>query len=203
MAGATPIYSFPYPESSDLVAAYPALGQDLAEDIETVIAALPGGGLVHINTTTFTATSSVSINNVFTATYDNYCISFDIQNTIGNQPLILRLRVGGVDDTTASSYVVQFLLGGGGSASALGAATNQGQISVLNLQSVHMTNLYSPFLTAQTNAITHSQSYGTSTSFISNFGFNHNQSTSYDGFTFYSGSGNMTGTVRIYGYKNI
>ena len=39
MAGTTPIYGFPYPESSDLVANYPALGQNLAEDVETELAA--------------------------------------------------------------------------------------------------------------------------------------------------------------------
>ncbi len=60
MAGSTPIYGFPYPESSDLVANYPALGQDLAEDIEGVIAGL-GSGLNHINTTTFTAQSTINI----------------------------------------------------------------------------------------------------------------------------------------------
>jgi hypothetical protein len=39
MAGSTPIYGFPYPQPSDLVANYPALGQQLAEDVETEIAA--------------------------------------------------------------------------------------------------------------------------------------------------------------------
>jgi len=34
MAGNTPIYGIPYPESSDLVANYPALGEDLAEKLE-------------------------------------------------------------------------------------------------------------------------------------------------------------------------
>jgi hypothetical protein len=37
--GTTPIYGFPYPDPSDLVANYPALGQQLAEDVETEIAA--------------------------------------------------------------------------------------------------------------------------------------------------------------------
>lgn len=34
MPGTTPVYGFPYPQPTDLVADYPALGQDLAEDIE-------------------------------------------------------------------------------------------------------------------------------------------------------------------------
>lgn len=39
MPGSTPIYGFPYPDPSDLVANYPALGQQLAEDVEDEIAA--------------------------------------------------------------------------------------------------------------------------------------------------------------------
>ena len=39
MAGTTPIYGLPYPQSSDLVSAYPALGQDLAEDLDGILAA--------------------------------------------------------------------------------------------------------------------------------------------------------------------
>lgn len=47
MAGTTPIYGLPYPQSSDLVSAYPALGQDLAEDLDGILAAkanYPAGG---------------------------------------------------------------------------------------------------------------------------------------------------------------
>lgn len=39
MTGYTPIYSLPYPQPSDLVSAYPGVGQDLAEEVETVLAA--------------------------------------------------------------------------------------------------------------------------------------------------------------------
>jgi hypothetical protein len=37
--GTTPIFGFPYPDPSDLVANYPALGQQLAEDVEDEIIA--------------------------------------------------------------------------------------------------------------------------------------------------------------------
>jgi hypothetical protein len=47
MAGSTPIYAFPFPQPSDLVANYPALGEDLAEDVEDTIIAT--GGLQLIN----------------------------------------------------------------------------------------------------------------------------------------------------------
>lgn len=59
MAGATPIYGFPYPQASDLVANYPALGQDLAEDVETQIAlkrSIADGAVVPNNIVTYTPT---------------------------------------------------------------------------------------------------------------------------------------------------
>ena len=39
MPGSTPIYGFPYPLSTDLVANYPAVGLELATDVETALAA--------------------------------------------------------------------------------------------------------------------------------------------------------------------
>ena len=66
MAGSTPIFGFPYPESSDLVANYPALGQDLAEDIESVLSAGFGKVLQVVRATdttnrTTTSTSFVDV----------------------------------------------------------------------------------------------------------------------------------------------
>jgi hypothetical protein len=64
MAGSTPIYGFPYPESSDLVANYPALGQDLAEEVETVIDSLPAATIVQVK--------NVFKNNAFSTTSTSY-----------------------------------------------------------------------------------------------------------------------------------
>lgn len=64
MAGSTPIYGFPYPESSDLVANYPAVGEQLAEDIETVLASGFGKVLQVVratDTTTRTTTSGTFV----------------------------------------------------------------------------------------------------------------------------------------------
>jgi hypothetical protein len=67
MPGVTPIYGFPYPEPSDLVANYPALGQQLAEDVEAEIAAsskiLQVLSLTFTNTFTTTSTSFTDITN--------------------------------------------------------------------------------------------------------------------------------------------
>jgi hypothetical protein len=63
MPGTTPIYGFPYPEPSDLVANYPALGQQLAEDVENTFANV--GKILQItrnsNATNFTTTSTTFV----------------------------------------------------------------------------------------------------------------------------------------------
>lgn len=65
MPGTTPVYGFPYPEPTDLVADYPALGQQLAEDIEDV---LPNLGkirqVVRATDTTTRSTTSTSFTDI-------------------------------------------------------------------------------------------------------------------------------------------
>jgi hypothetical protein len=63
MAGTTPIYAFPFPQPSDLVANYPALGEDLAEDVEDTIIAT--GGLALVNSpsgTNLSGSAAVVVN---------------------------------------------------------------------------------------------------------------------------------------------
>ena len=63
--GTTPIYGFPYPDPSDLVANYPALGQQLAEDIEAELL-VAGKILQVIQGTTSTQVSTSSLTAVTT-----------------------------------------------------------------------------------------------------------------------------------------
>lgn len=60
MTGYTPIYNLPYVEASDLVANYPTVSEELAENIETALGSL--GGIVQVVSTTigaqFTTTST-------------------------------------------------------------------------------------------------------------------------------------------------
>ena len=64
MAGTTPIYGLPYPQSSDLVSAYPALGQDLAEDLDGILASKldkAGGKVLQVvNATASTAVTTTT-----------------------------------------------------------------------------------------------------------------------------------------------
>lgn len=98
MPGTTPVYGFPYPEPTDLVADYPALGQDLAEDIETVLQTL--SGLAKISTTAVgSGVSTISVSNCFSATYTNYRIV--ISELTGSTTNQLRMKFAGL---TGSNY---------------------------------------------------------------------------------------------------
>jgi len=201
MAGATPIYSFPYPESSDLVAAYPALGQDLAEDIETVIAALPAGGLAHIATETFSAAATVSVNGVFTGAYDNYLIMLKYTAS-GGLDVRFRLRLSGTDNT-ANNYITQRQSMNDTAISGARATSTSFNLSLgdsTNIQNATV-NMYSPALAEATSAtgLAHRSTNGSITDTQSHV---HTVSTAFDGFTIFTSTGTITGTIRLYGYEN-
>ena len=196
--GTTPVFGFPYPDPSDLVANYPALGQQLAEDVEDEIIA--SGGLSHINTTTFSAVSSVSINNVFTSTYDNYKVILKSTQTVADN-LFIRFRVGGSDNTTSNYTYYQFR-GSGGSTLSQSITSDTQQIDpVGGTGRKYITIDFfdpAPALFTGYNIVAGNQSTLGVGLFFGQFG----ASTAFDGFSMYPTTGTITGTIRVYGYKN-
>jgi hypothetical protein len=62
-------------------------------------------------------------------------------------------------------------------------------------------DVFSPNIAETTKfMVMQSDPAGTTPEFYSNIGL-HSLSTAYDGFTFYAGSGNITGNVSVYGYN--
>jgi len=200
MPGATPVFGFPYPDPSDLVANYPALGQQLAEDVEDEIIA--SGGLAHINTTTFTSQASVSINNVFTSAYQNYRLVLNILGVSGTN-LRFRMRASGTDDT-GSNYASQYVYG---SNTSITGARETGQTAAwfisasTSYEVIAAYDIGSPQLAKQTSVVG-SHVFASGTVEVITWAANHNQATAYDGITFLIPGGSFTGTARIYGYKN-
>ena len=165
------------------------------------------GGLVLLNTTTFTAQSSVSFDNVFSATYNNYALVMDLVSS-ANETIRLRYRVSGADNTT-SNYVhhIQFLSTGSASYSAsVGTASSAFITSsdgITSSKSVNL-NVFKPFATDYTSMIgLHNLSSASGNNpylggvvqgaFVA--------TTSFTGFSVFPGSGTITGTISVYGYK--
>lgn len=208
MPGSTPIYGFPYPEATDLVADYPALGQELAEDVETAIAGSGGmsgvaptsiantGGSASTtnNTTTFTGVTSLSLNGVFSAAFRDYRVVLSVAASAGTPNLSLRYRAAGVDRTGAVYTYSQNYGTGANNATAQTSILHASTSTELNPV---IWDVLSPFLTADTHGAGLNQRNVSPTMFM--MGHLQNEAVSVDGFTIYGAT--FTGTVSVYGYK--
>ena len=201
MATTTPNYGWPVPTSTDLVKDGATAIEALGDAIDATVFALPTPGISLINTTTFTAQSTISLNDVFSATYTNYRI---VCNLTGSTDLnvSLRYRVGGADNSTANSYVRQLLRGISATASAAAGADNLALLGSADSTGLTFTaDIFNPFATTRTKAL--NTFLGKSAS-VADYAalsyFDHNQTTSYTGFSLLTSTGTVTGNISVYGY---
>jgi hypothetical protein len=160
----------------------------------------PASGLVHINETTWTSSSSVNINNVFTSTYRFYRLIFDVtQPALGDATI--RLRAGGTNNegtdynqgfsslTTANNTV----------SGASNVATSWNFMKVNNVGNCSAAiDIYNPQVSGQNTMATCNWS-GATTVLLGGYSWLFlNNTTSYDGLTISFPS--TTGRVKIYGY---
>jgi hypothetical protein len=170
--------------------------RDLA-NLGDITSTLENQGLTLINTTTFSAVASASVDDVFSTTYDNYFIQGNFTPASG-QEIYYRLRVAGAD-ATGSNYANQQFKGTSSTSIADAATTANGLFSV-NSSTRHVVSafFYSPFAAVPTFSVSN---FYNLTPVVGQLGVNHTLSTSYTGITFYTNAGaNMSGTVLVYGY---
>lgn len=151
---------------------------------------------------TFSAVTSLSLNGVFSADFDNYVIStrYDASTSVS---LRVRFRASGTDNSTASSYVTQSIQAAGTSVS--GGRTTQDYANMAfgwgTQRNGSHVSIYGPFL-AQPTAARSVSGMDFSSAIIEDTAFTHNQSVSYDGLTVYLTSGNITGALQVYGVRS-
>ena len=149
----------------------------------------------------FSAATTVSVNGCFTTAYDNYLLRFNGVSSVDTN-CSLRMRAAG-SDNSASSYGYSLLQGVSAAASS-SQATGQTsvQIALINTEGFHAAiDVYSPALAANTRF----QSNGgknTGTPYLAAFLGFHAVASAFDGLTLLPASGNITGTLRIYGLRN-
>ena len=203
----TPNYSWPVPVATDLVKDGYAAIADLGDAIDATVFGLPGSGLTLINTTTFSAVASQSVNDVFSATYEDYKIMVNITSVSADAQIFLKLRTGGTDSSASYYYAVQGL-------TALNAGFNDAQNNVSTGWSVTATdsgtnNIYAfngdimkPFLAVPTKLTCLSTGSTTGgTPGFNNGGGVHLVSTSYSSLSIIPVTGTFSGSVKIYGYS--
>jgi len=164
-------------------------------------------------TVSFSAASTVSLNDVFSSTYTNYKILFEITNCTVDGSLSFRMRTGGSDASGASTYLFTggtyntsgtasaynnasankvdvFDLDGGGSTASVGAYASSIELHNPNLSEYTVANILSSA----------TQTEGTYRSHFSSFW--HAVESPYTGFSiFHSSSGTITGQISVYGYN--
>lgn len=170
-------------------------------------------GLTLISTTTFSAVASQSFNSVFTSTYANYLITYNVvaADSAAARGVYLRYRASGTDTTTtyAGNMGGWNIEGTGQSYNEVVASTTFTQLGWSSSTSeinrlLGQATIYNPNVSSQYTALIGSaisekqgaykggyQTYSMQTA-----------TTQFDGFTLYASAGNISGTVRIYGMRN-
>lgn len=156
-------------------------------------------GLVLINRTDFTVASSVSVNNCFNSTYENYRVVIYNTHTV-ETPLLLRLRASGVD--SSASYYSKLIYSRYDGTGVFGDAVRNNSDNLWAGTGGTSRGLVIDIERPALAADTWFQMVNGDNNAGSSGGGRHGAATAYDGVTFYVTSGTITGTLRIYGYRN-
>jgi hypothetical protein len=171
-----------------------------AQQLNDSFAAVGGLRVVKVDTA-FTAVSSVTVDNVFSATYRNYKILISY-TTSAVASIGFRVRTGGSSIST-TTYNLQRLTADSTSLSATRSSSQTSFtafVTSANVAAAEMT-IYEPFIATPTNFTVFTalnDSAYTAPEMVFRSGNNSN-STSYDGFELFVSSGTMTGTYAVYG----
>lgn len=173
--------------------------------VPTSVSVGSGSGSANANGfVTFSGASSVSLNGVFSSTYDNYKIVIETTASTGAY-LNFRLRLSGTDNS-AASYSWGFIsTTNGGTAYQLAGsgATSSNVLRPGTARNTCAFTICNPAIARETIwSGTHSFNDGATVAVAGAMGGIHAVSTAYDGFTLTAASGTITGTVGVYGYKD-
>jgi hypothetical protein len=165
-----------------------------------------GAGLDLIVTQSFSAASSVSLNNCFSADYDNYQIAIQFSSVSADVDIFARMRATSTD-ASGANYATQYTLSVSTtvSASLAGGNTNfyfYGADIANGSRYAAILDVFRPFAASPTSIVANiSGTNGVGALGTFSAAGHHSLSTSYDGFSLLPSGGNITGTIAVYGSK--
>jgi hypothetical protein len=206
MATTTPNYGWDVPTSTDYVKDGATAIETLGDDIDASLFSITGGknvGYQHLVTSTFSAQTQVIIDNVFSASYDNYAFIFD-GNASTRADMQYQLRVGGANDSTAV-YQRQLINVSNNTFTGV-RVTNQGASNIGYIGGSLCFvegNISQPFASgAATSSLFKSNLIlGTGIEYGGEAG-GYNANKSFTGIRVFMATGTFTGNIRIYGLRN-
>lgn len=162
-------------------------------------------GLVLINSTSFTSSSLVRVNDCFSSRYENYLIKLD-EKTSGSNVTFMRFLTSTNTPTATTLYQ-----GVGFAASFAGGVVNYSGNNQANILVGVSTNVngssstievHKPFETKRTAVFNQIIVHESGTAILYAPCSSYDADTSFPGFEIYTNTGTMTGVVRVYGYRN-
>jgi hypothetical protein len=165
-----------------------------------------GGSLVLVSSSTFSASSAVNVNNCFSSTYQNYRIVMQLDSaSADNSQIAFRMRSSGTDSTTGYSFwgfepnstsvTIYSFIASSANYGAFGYQGAKGGLYTLDFGN--------PFAAKRTSYVcNYSACHSTLATIAGTGNGTHDVATSYDGFSIIAAAGNITGTIRVYGYAN-
>jgi hypothetical protein len=205
MATTTPNYGWAVPTSTDLVkdgaTAIETLGDAIDASMNTALGTKKAG-MVLLNTTSFSAVSSQSVNDVFSSTYENYMVVLNVISSGADNIIRLRLRASGTD-ASGSDYTSQGLVVFSTTVSG-SRITSASSLDIFRQDTswngatsfIHKPNL------ATATQFNTSNAWSLEGARIGLYTGSHSLTNAYTGFTLIPATGNITGTVRVYGINN-
>jgi hypothetical protein len=199
-------YSWTTPDNTAYVKDGASAIRTLGSSVDTTLNSITTGknvGMVHLNTTTTSAASTVTISNVFTSTYDNYKIFItgvsSTDNALLYQNALAGTPAGGTsyyygqiyaNNSTAPNIYQEY----GIAHIVCGTSNTTSTVSELTIARPALAS--STFMQCQgTKTTTSSYNWQMITGL-------HTTTTAYDGFTIKTSGGTFTGTIRVYGLRN-
>lgn len=168
-------------------------------------------GLWKVGETTFTNQASPIYNNIFTTNYDVYRLVIRVGVASSGTSAYLRMRVvnsGGTAQTI--NYTAKSMWSNVGLANAVFADYDQastgmplGPIGNTDNPGSMSVDIYNPFLSTSFT-LYNGNFFGTqngTANYMGLFGGAHQTVASYTGLNFFANTGNITGTVAVYGYR--